>query len=95
MPFELTLFFSSVKNNEHIKVFHVALYMALVAAWSRNQFNNPFYITRREIMQEARIHALATYHKCMKDLIRLGYITYLPSYHPAHGSQVEINKITL
>jgi len=42
-------------------------------------------------MQISKIGGYATYHKCIKDLQKYGYIQYYPSYHPAFGSLVYVN----
>ena len=44
-------------------------------------------------MEVAKISGLATYHKCMKDLVEFGYIQYDPSYNPAVNSQVRLLKV--
>lgn len=43
------------------------------------------------MMQISKIGGYATYHKCIQDLQKYGYIQYYPSYHPAFGSLVYLN----
>ncbi|WP_262497429.1 hypothetical protein [Mucilaginibacter auburnensis] len=39
-------------------------------------------------MTLAHIHSIATYHKCIKDLIAMGVIYYIPSYNYYQGSLI-------
>lgn len=45
-------------------------------------------ISRSRLMRFARIKSIATYHKCLKDVIDFGYISYEPSYHPTNASSI-------
>ena len=85
---ELTNFYSAVKNDNRIGTTHISLYMALFQFYNLNRLENPIQITRTAVMEVAKISGLATYHKCMKDLVEFGYIQYEPSYNPAINSQV-------
>lgn len=87
---ELTIFFSAIREDNRIRISHISLYMALFQLYNLNQFQNPVAITRAEVMILAKFTGLATYHKCMKDLVELGYIRYIPSYNPSSSSQVHI-----
>jgi len=62
--------------------------MALFQFYNLNRLSNPILITRTSVMEAAKISGLATYHKCMRDLVEYGYIQYIPSYNPAISSQV-------
>ena len=42
----------------------------------------------RNLMKQAKISAMGTYHKCMRDLKEAGYIRYIPSYNPVLGSLI-------
>lgn len=90
---ELTNFFSAIKEDARIGTTHISLYMALFQFYHLNGFQNPIQITRATVMETAKISGTATYHRCMKDLVDLGYIQYLPSYNPAINSQVHILKV--
>lgn len=67
---------------------HVSLFTALFVCWQRNEFSSPFAVNRRELMKLSKIASIATYHKCIKELDRFGYIRYQPSYHPKNGSLI-------
>ena len=85
---ELTSFYSAIKSDPRIGTTHISLYMALFQFYNLNRLSNPILITRTSVMEAAKISGLATYHKCMRDLVEYGYIQYIPSYNPAISSQV-------
>ena len=90
---QLTTFYSAIKSDHRIGATHISLYMALFQFYNLNRLTNPITITRRAVMDVAKISGLATYHKCMKDLVEFGYIQYEPSYNPAINSQVYLLKL--
>ena len=90
---ELTNFYSAIKNDNRIGTTHISLYMALFQFYNLNRLENPIRITRTAVMEVAKISGLATYHKCMRDLVEFGYIQYEPSYNPAINSQVHLLKV--
>jgi hypothetical protein len=90
---ELTSFFSAIREDSRIGTSHISLYMALFQFYNLNEFRNPVGITRTAVMEAAKISGLATYHKCIKDLVDFGYIQYQPSYNPATGSHVVLLKV--
>ncbi|MDO3643733.1 hypothetical protein [Mucilaginibacter sp. L3T2-6] len=73
---------------------HVSLFTALFICWHRSEFNSPFAVNRRELMNLSKIASIATYHKCIKELDRFGYIRYQPSYHPKNGSLIYWPEVT-
>lgn len=90
---QLTSFFASIVDDDRITTTHISLYMALFRSWNINNNQNPVSINRQNIMKVAKINGQATYHKCLKELTKLGYIEYIPSYHPVFGSQVWLNSL--
>ena len=90
---EITKFFSAIKEDPCIGATHISLYMALFQFYNLNSLTNPIAITRTSVMEVAKIRGLATYHKCMKDLVECGYIEYQPSFNPANSSLVFILKV--
>ena len=85
---ELTSFYSAIREDNRIGATHISLYMALFQFYNLNGFKNPIHITRIRVMETAKISGLATYHKCIKDLVEYGYIKYRPSFNPAIGTQI-------
>ena len=87
---ELTSFFSAIREDHRIGPTHISLYMVLFNMYILNQFQNPIYITRASVMTGAKINGLATYHKCIRELVEFGYIEYIRSFNPSVYSQVRI-----
>ena len=87
---ELTSFYNAIIEDNRITTTHISLYMALFQTWNRNNFQNPIHMTRRTLMELAKINGLATFHKSIKDLHEFGYIQYMPSRNPAVRSQVNL-----
>lgn len=85
---QLISFFSAIHEDNRIGTSHISVYMALFHFCCLNGFKNPVEITRAEIMRTAKISGLATYHKCIRDLVEAGYIQYQPSFNPAFNSRV-------
>lgn len=87
---QLTNFLQLASMNKHIHQSHVSLYSAILMCYNKSYCNNPFRVSRRELMKHSAIHSFATYHKCMKDLVIYGYVEYQPSYHPHLASQITL-----
>jgi len=83
-------FMDLVKEDPRIGPSHISLYLAIVNC-CQIQEQLPVYAFGRDLMKGAKISAVATYHKCMKDLKEFGYIEYVPSYNPVLGSLVGLN----
>ena len=90
---ELTNFFSAIKEDPRIGPTHISMYMVLFQFYNLNKFENPIKISRTEVMKSAKINGLATYHKCMRNLVEFGYILYEPSFNPAISSRVFLLKL--
>ena len=88
-------FFKAIEEDACIGSTHISLYIALYYFYCLNLFSNPIFIRRADVMKSSKISGIATYHKCMRDLITGGYIEYKPSFHPAVASEVIINEFTL
>lgn len=86
----LTAFFERASMDTRLNTTHISMYMSLFQFWNFNRFKNPISISRSEIMKVSKISAIATYHKCIKELNAFGYIIYEPSYNPFKGSLVKM-----
>lgn len=89
----LARFMIQVARNTEILPTHISLYLALFLSWKQNNFCEPFPVYRKDLMALARIHSIATYHKCIKDLSNMGVIGYLPSYNYYQGSLIYLTNI--
>ncbi len=88
---ELAIRIALIALDDRLSIRHIGVYVALLHLWSRNQMNSPFQVTRSKVMKLARIGGIATYHKCVTELVDLGYIGYKPSYDPYLGSGIVMN----
>jgi hypothetical protein len=86
----LSRLFLRFSEDSRITAWHMALYLALIFLWQSAGMKKSIHISRRQLMQLSRIQSNVTYHKCIKQLQEYGYIRYTPSYHPLHGSSVEL-----
>jgi len=73
-----------------VTVWHISLYSCLLNLWFANSFPHQVKITRKKLMFKAHFKSITTYHKCMGELVELGYISYTPTYDTYQGSTVEI-----
>lgn len=91
--FHLNAFFEKAINDSRLNSTHISMYMSLFQCWNKNLFKNPLSISRAEVMKGSKIQALATYHKCIKELNAYGYIEYQPSNNPYRGSTVRMLEL--
>lgn len=85
----LNSFLLSVAGNQKILASHVSLFSAILCCKTSNE--DAFNINRRKLMELSKIRSTATYHKCINDLIILGVIKYMPSFHPRLGSKINLS----
>lgn len=83
-------FFERVIEDDRLYPSHISMYVSLFQFWSLNRFQNPFRISREDVMKLSKIRSIATYHKCIRELYRAGFIRYSPSYNSYKGSLIEI-----
>lgn len=80
-------FLTKAKSDHRIGPHHVALYLALFQQWCAEDGAEPLTIDQHYLRQVAKI-GRTSYHKCLHELHRFGYIRYIPSYSPVLGSLV-------
>lgn len=85
--------FQHVKRDRRLTANHVSLYIALFQYWNYNRFQNPFFISRDEVISITGIGSKNTYLKCMKDLHQFGYILYGPSKNKFQKSKIHIARL--
>ncbi|OJV22391.1 MAG: hypothetical protein BGO21_14060 [Dyadobacter sp. 50-39] len=83
----------AVKSDERLSSYHISLYTALLYYGNGIQ-NMPFRASRRKLMGFSRIKSGATYHKCLRELVSYGYLSYDPSFHPRLGSRIVLTATT-
>jgi hypothetical protein len=85
---EMTNFYALTNGDKRLLPTHVSLCLAIFYCYYKNGFQSPFVVYRKDLMRLAHISSIATYHKCIRELCRYGYIGYRPSYNYYHGSQI-------
>lgn len=89
----LASFMNQASKNKNILASHISLYSAILCYFNKEgDLESSFHVNRRELMRLSKLSSTATYHKCMKDLVKYDFIIYEPSYHPQLGSQVSLSK---
>lgn len=86
----LASFLKLASKNRHFYQSHLSLYSAILMHYDKGSSQNPFRVSRKELMRHSAIRSSATYHKCMADLMENGLIEYEPSYHPTLASRLTL-----
>src|SRR4051812_23632647 len=84
-------FLRIAKCDARLSYIHISIYAVLFDLFLHTNGQSSFSISRKSVMSLSKIKSTATYHKRMSELHEFGYISYLPSYHPAIGSIVDIS----
>lgn len=87
---QLVSFLKLASGNMSFRQSHLSLYSAILMYHDSAAGQNPFRISRRDLMKHSAIRSYTTYHKCMTDLIENGLIEYEPSYHPTLASRITL-----
>ncbi|MBF8964048.1 hypothetical protein I0P70_12400 [Pontibacter sp. FD36] len=83
-------FYRKAGGDRRLRRPHLNLYMALLV---QSQGGGAFRVKRKEVMAWARIRSRPTYHRCLRELDKWGYLYYLPSYDLACKSLVYIRPL--
>lgn len=83
----------AIHSDASITTTDMALLYAMIIYYTKEEHREFFQVSRSGLMEISKISSTRTYHKCIKKLIRLGYIVYTPSYHPEFGSRVSWGKM--
>jgi hypothetical protein len=86
----LKAFFAIADNDVRLSATHLGVYFVLYKLWVVQGCKDFVRITRKRVMQQAKIRSTATYTRLMHDLDQFGYIRYMPSYHPLYGTTVSL-----
>lgn len=81
---------NKITQDARLNIWHKSMFLAMLQISTENNSQNPFQISRKRVMEIAKIKSIATYHKYLKDLQTFRYIEYMPSYHPMFGSRLYI-----
>ena len=84
-------FLKKAANDDRLLPSHISLVMAMFY-YSPDKTSDRFQISREKLMRFSHVKSIATYHKCIKELVAYGYIDYQPSYDPYRASSVALLK---
>lgn len=87
---QLCTLLSHAARDARLLPVHLSLYTAVLIIWQQSNFCRSFRISRKELMRLGKLASTATYHKCLKELIGFGYLTYQPSYDHYRGSRITL-----
>lgn len=86
----LDLFLARAGKDDRLLPTHMSLFMAILYHSDGGFSSRPFRITRRKLMLYSQIKSKGTYHKCLRELVGYGYVTYQPSFDPIKASTMTI-----
>ena len=66
---------------------HIGLVMALLYHHNGAKLSDDFHASRKKLMWFSGIRSVTTYHKYLEELVKYGYIIYVPCWHPEQGSK--------
>lgn len=92
MEIKLNPVLLKISADQKLHPSHCFLIIVLFRVYEKQNYIMPFQISRKKIMDLGKINSIATYHKCIKELVNLGYILYEPSYPPLKGSEVFLTE---
>ena len=84
----LATFFKMTRTDQRISSTHIGIFAALLQYRSERGFCNPIYAYSHEIMPLAKISAIRTYCRCIKELSEYGYLLYEPSKKKNRASKI-------
>ncbi|MDR6941352.1 hypothetical protein [Mucilaginibacter pocheonensis] len=82
-------FLQKASDDKRLLPSHISLFMAMFY-YSPDKPGDHFQVSRKKLMRFSRIKSVATYHKCIRELVAYGYIDYQPSYDPYRASSVAL-----
>ena len=88
----LSVFFRRSRNDQRVGVTHIGVFAALVQFAAASGFPNPVRAFSYDIMKIAKISALRTYCRCMRELNDYGYLRYVPSKKKNKPSRIYLNS---
>ena len=88
---QLNAAFEKFYTDNRLNPTHISLYMGLFQEWNNSRFASEFFVNRRDLMNVAKIGSKSTYHRCVVDLDKWGYLSYLPSNNPYKGSKIKMS----
>jgi hypothetical protein len=88
----LSDFMSAVTEDPRMGPAHVSLFLAILYYYKKQGFQAPISVYSKDLMKQAKISAGGTYHRCIQELHKYGFIKYVPSFNPVLGSLIYVLK---
>jgi hypothetical protein len=88
----LSDFMGAVTEDPRMGPTHVSLFLAILYFYKKQKFQSPISIYSKELMKQAKISSCGTYHRCIQELHKYGFIQYVPSFNPVLGSLIYVLK---
>ncbi|MFH7001157.1 hypothetical protein NLG42_19330 [Flavobacterium plurextorum] len=84
----LTRFFQTIENDFRIGTTHIAIFAALLQFRASKDYINPILAYSIEIQKISKVVSPKTYHRCMHDLDKYGYLVYVPTKNKNKRSSI-------
>lgn len=90
--FRLISFLLKISEYPNLFPSHRILLITLLSIYQQERYVIPFQIFRRKVKHVEKVLSIVTYHKCIKELVNLGYILYRRSYNPIKENEVYLTE---
>ncbi|MDB4926560.1 hypothetical protein [Mucilaginibacter sp.] len=91
LSYPLDHFLKNAEGDDRLLPTHISLFIAMFYYRPDDAGGDYFQVSRKKLMRFSRIKSVATYHKCIRELVAYGYIIYQPTYDPYRASKVSLN----
>jgi hypothetical protein len=89
----LRQFHRSLLTDRRLRSAHVCLYHSMLLVAYLQCTGREIRVTRKELMQLSKIGSIATYQKCIYELVKFGYIEYKPTFNSFIGTKVRLMSL--
>lgn len=90
LSYPIEQFLRKASNDNRLLPSHISLFTSMFYYSPGDVPDSFFNVSRKKLMRFSRIKSVATYHKCIRELVAYGYIIYQPSYDPYRASMVSL-----
>jgi hypothetical protein len=91
LSYPVEQFLRKASNDSRLLPSHISLFIAMFYHSPGDEPGSFFQVSRKKLMRFSLIKSIATYHKCIRELVEYDYIQYRPSYDPYRASMVSLN----
>jgi len=85
---EITVFMERASKDPRLGPLHVSLYFAIVLCWLRQGAEGPAKVSRKDLMQIAKISGRSPMFDSLRELHEYGYIEYHRSFDSRKKNRV-------